>query len=119
MSRYDGPGERPRGMGQVTFLVRQRAVQRASTHSYRDAQTAADPREAVDLMWVRTLMLQPVIPAFLARIRLLDAGQVTLPAGAGRASITRVEVSTDGVDISTDPQLALVPSRFAMTGLEL
>ena len=58
-------------------------------------------------------MLQPVILDFLARIRLLDTGQVTLPAGAGRASITRVEVSTDGVDISIDPQLALVPSWFA------
>ena len=63
-------------------------------------------------------MIPPGIPDFLTRIRLLDAGKVTLTgrAWAGRASITRVEVSTTGGAVWADAQLKPMTSRFAWQG---
>ena len=66
--------------------------------AYRYVQTADDPGEPVDLIWVRALMVPPGIPNFMTRTRLLNPGPVTLSgrAWAGREGISRVEISTDG-----------------------
>ena len=65
--------------------------------AYRYAQHADDPGEPVDLIRVRALMIPPGIPDFMTRIRLVDAGSVTLEgrAWAGRLGVDRVEVSAD------------------------
>ena len=112
------------GMTSVKWLDRVEAIgepfngPQMHPNSYRYAQTAADPGEPVDLMRVRALMIPPGIPDFLTRIRLLDAGKVTLTgrAWAGRASITRVEVSTTGGAVWADAQLKPMTSRFAWQG---
>ena len=112
------------GMTSVKWLDRVEAISepfngpQMHPNSYRYAQTAADPGEPVDLMRVRALMIPPGIPDFLTRIRLLNAGKVTLTgrAWAGRASITRVEVSTTGGAVWADAQLKPMTSRFAWQG---
>ena len=67
------------------------------TQSYRYANDADDPGEPVTLIRVRALMAPPGIPDFLTRARLVPAGPITLSgrAWAGRAGVTRVDVSTD------------------------
>jgi len=111
------------GMTSVKWLDRIEAVAEPfngyQMHAtYRYAQTADDPGEPVDLMRVRALMVPPGIPDFLTRTRLLEAGQVTLTgrAWSGRASISRVEVSTDGGASWSDAQLAPEQSQFAWRG---
>ncbi len=66
--------------------------------SYRYSQNADDPGEPVSLINVRALMVPPGIPDFATRVRLVEAGKVTLSgrAWACRASVSRVDVSTDG-----------------------
>ena len=86
--------------------------------TYRYAQTADDPGEAVDLIRVRALMVPPGIPDFLTRTRLLDAGPMTLTgrAWAGREGISRVETSYDGGVTWSDAQLGVQPPKFAWRG---
>ncbi len=66
--------------------------------TYTCRQTRDEAGVPVDLVRVRALMVPPGIPDFYTRGRLVEAGPVTLTgrAWAGRASIQRVEVSTDG-----------------------
>ena len=86
--------------------------------TYRYAQTADDPGDPVDLIRVRALMVPPGIPDFLTRTRLLAAGPVTLTgrAWAGRAGISRVEISSDGGSTWSDAQLGAQPPQFAWHG---
>lgn len=65
--------------------------------SYRYSQSADDPGEPVTRMRPRALMIPPGIPDFATRTRVVKAGRVALQgrAWAGRATIERVEVSTD------------------------
>jgi DMSO/TMAO reductase YedYZ molybdopterin-dependent catalytic subunit len=65
--------------------------------SYRYTDTLDDPGEPVTLQNVRGLMIPPGIPDFATRVRLLEAGRVTLRgrAWAGRNDVIRVEVSVD------------------------
>ena len=58
-------------------------------------------------MRVRSLMIPPGIPDFLTRVRLLQAGPVTLRGRAwvGGSSISRVEVSADGGSTWADARL--------------
>ena len=79
--------------------------------SYRYTRTLDDPGDPVTLQNVRALMIPPGIPDFATRVRLLDAGAVTLTgrAWAGRNEVIRVEVSVDGGgtwdDAKLDPPL--------------
>ena len=91
------------GMASVKWLDQLEAIREPfqgyqMAHAYRYAQTAEGPGEPVTLINVRALMIPPGIPDFLTRTRLLEAGPVTLTgrAWAGRADISRVEVSSDG-----------------------
>jgi DMSO/TMAO reductase YedYZ molybdopterin-dependent catalytic subunit len=65
--------------------------------SYRYSTNADDTGEPVTLQKVRSLMVPPGIPDFATRVRLVDAGEITL---SGRAWAGRLEVL--GVDVSTD-----------------
>ena len=87
-------------------------------HSYRYAQDADDPGESVDLIKVRALMIPPGIPDFMTRTRLVEAGRVTIKgrAWAGRLSVSRVEVSSDGGASWSDAQLEEQVSRYAWRG---
>ncbi len=91
------------GMPSVKWLARIEAVaerfqgyQQAAT--YRYTQSAEDPGEPVTQINVRSLMIPPGIPDFLTRVRLVEAGPVTLSgrAWAGGRGVARAEVSVDG-----------------------
>ena len=91
------------GMTSVKWLDQIEAVSEPfqgfqMAHAYRYAQSADWVGEPVNLMRVRALMTPPGIPDFMTRTRLVPAGRVTLrgAAWAGRAAVTRVEVSADG-----------------------
>lgn len=75
--------------------------------AYRYSQERGEAGEPVTLMRVRSLMVPPGIPDFLTRTRVVERGSVELfgRAWAGRASITRVEVSTDGGASWNDAEL--------------
>jgi len=83
--------------------------------SYRYSQNADDPGEPVSLINVRALMVPPGIPDFATRIRLVEAGTVTLTgrAWAGRLAVSAVEVSTDGGETWVGTRLAESAGRFA------
>ena len=85
---------------------------------YRYRQTPDEPGLPVDLMRVRALMLPPGIPDFMTRVRLVEAGPVTLRgrAWAGRAGIRRVEVSTDDAATWSDAALEADVSAYAWRG---
>ncbi len=78
-------------------------------------QTGDEPGVRVELMRVRALMVPPGIPDFMTRMRLVEAGPVTLTgrAWAGRAGILRVEVSTDGAGTWADAALESKESPYA------
>ena len=84
--------------------------QMGGAYTYR--QTRDEPGVPVDLIRVRALMVPPGIPDFMTRMRLVEAGPVTLTgrAWAGRASVRRVEVSTDGgatwADAGLEPEVS-------------
>ncbi len=85
-------------------------------YAYR--QTPDEPGVRVDLVRVRALMVPPGIPDFLTRVRLVEAGPVTLKgrAWAGRASIARVEVSVDDGATWADAKLEPKGSPYAWRG---
>ena len=100
------------GMASVKWLARIDAVVERfqgyqMINGYRYAQTATGAGEPVTLQKVRALMIPPGIPDFLTRTRLVSPGIVTLAgkAWAGRSTISRVEVSTDGGSTWMEAQL--------------
>ncbi|MGE5819581.1 MAG: sulfite oxidase [Deltaproteobacteria bacterium] len=108
------------GMASVKWLDRIEAVAEPfqgyqMVRAYRYAQSAEDPGEAVDLIRARALMIPPGIPDFMTRNRLVDAGPVTLTgkAWAGRAAVSRVEVSVDAGSSWCDAQLGKTESPYA------
>jgi len=93
------------GMTSVKWLARIEAIRGPfegyqMVGSYRYSQNADDLGEPVTLQKVRSLMVPPGIPDFITRIRLVEAGEVTLRgrAWAGRIEVAGVEVSADGGD---------------------
>ena len=84
-------------------------------HAYRYTLREDDPGQPVDLINVRSLMIPPGIPDFLTRERLVGAGTVALAgrAWAGRAGVSRVEVSLDGSLSWSEAQLGEVVSPYA------
>jgi hypothetical protein len=88
------------------------------TGAYRYSASSEDPGTPVDLIKVRALMVPPGIPDFLTRARLVEAGHVVLEgrAWAGRASISRVEVSVDGGGIWAAADLDAPASKYAWRG---
>ena len=85
---------------------------------YRYRQTHDEPGAPVELMRVRALMVPPGIPDFMTRMRLVEAGPVTLRgrAWAGRASIVRVEVSVDDATTWADAELEPEDAPYAWRG---
>ncbi|HEY3132926.1 MAG TPA: sulfite oxidase [Acidobacteriota bacterium] len=91
------------GMASVKWLERIEAVAESfhgyqMTKAYRYAPTAEGLGEPVTVQKVRALMVPPGVPDFMTRTRLVLPGAITLTgqAWAGRLTIARVEVSTDG-----------------------
>ena len=91
------------GMASVKWLDRIEAVGEPfqgyqMEQTYRYSQAADDGGDPVTLIRVRALMIPPGVPDFATRIRLVEAGPVTLTgrAWAGRLGVSRVEVSVDG-----------------------
>ncbi len=91
------------GMASVKWLSRIEAIRQPfqgyqMVAAYRYSQSLDDPGEPVTFIRVRALMVPPGIPDFLTRVRLLEAGDVTLSgrAWAGRLDVALVEVSMDG-----------------------
>ena len=108
------------GMTSVKWLARIEAIRGPfegyqMTGSYRYSQSADDPGEPVTLLKVRSLMVPPGIPDFVTRVRLVEAGRVTLTgrAWAGRAGVSAVEVSTDGGATWSEARLGERVGRFA------
>jgi DMSO/TMAO reductase YedYZ molybdopterin-dependent catalytic subunit len=100
------------GMTSVKWLARIEAVAQPfegfqMTGTYRYSQSEDDPGDPVSLIRVRSLMLPPGMPDFLTRTRVLKPGPVTLTgrAWAGRLSVVRVEVSTDGGETWSEARL--------------
>ena len=85
--------------------------------AYRYWQAEGDAGEPVTRIRVRALMVPPGIPDFMTRTRLVQAGPVTLTgrAWAGRPSVRRVEVSSDGGSTWSDAQLGKPLSPYAWT----
>ena len=88
------------------------------TSGYRYTQSIEDPGDPVNIMRVKALMKPPGIPDFLTRNRLVEAGTVELSgrAWAGRAQVTRVEVSADGGETWWDGKLEDTISAYAWRG---
>jgi DMSO/TMAO reductase YedYZ molybdopterin-dependent catalytic subunit len=86
--------------------------------SYRYSRSEDDPGEPVTLIRVRSLMIPPGIPDFATRVRLVEAGKVTLTgrAWAGRLDVSDVEVSSDGGETWTEAQLEKAVAPFAWRG---
>jgi DMSO/TMAO reductase YedYZ molybdopterin-dependent catalytic subunit len=108
------------GMTSVKWLTRIEAVSEPFQgyqvgEAYRYQQDEDDPGEPVNLIRVRALMVPPGIPDFLTRIRLVQAGEATLTgrAWAGRAAVSRVEVSEDGGRTWADAELGEQASQYA------
>ena len=113
------------GMTSVKWLDRIEAVgepfQGPQMDFYRYTQGPDDPGEPVNLIRVRALMSPPGIPDFLTRVRLVQAGPVTLKgrAWAGRLGISRVEVSQDDGESWFQAQLEQPISPHAWRGWSL
>jgi DMSO/TMAO reductase YedYZ molybdopterin-dependent catalytic subunit len=110
------------GMASVKWLDRIDAVAEPfqgyqMARAYRYAQSADGPGEAVDFIRARALMIPPGIPDFMTRDRLVNSGAVTLTgkAWAGRAHVSRVEVSVDGGSTWSEAQLDESASPYAWT----
>ena len=88
------------------------------TGSYRYSRDADDPGEPVSLLKVRSLMVPPGIPDFVTRVRLVEAGTVTLTgrAWAGRLDVSGVEVSTNGGESWSPARLDEPIGRLAWRG---
>lgn len=113
------------GMTSIKWLDRIEAIgepfQGPQMDFYRYTQGAEDPGQSADLIRVRALMIPPGIPDFLTRIRLVQAGPVTLSGRtwAGRLGISRVEVSPDDGATWLDAQLEDPLSPHAWRGWSL
>ena len=111
------------GMTSVKWLDRIDAIDEAfdgyQMNAYRYAQSEADPGERASLIKVRALMVPPGIPDFLTRTRLLEPGPVVLAgrAWAGRAEVSRVEVSVDGGSTWSNTEMGGQISAFAWRSL--
>lgn len=108
------------GMTSVKWLARIQAVAEPfegyqMTGAYRYSQTADAPGDPVSLIRVRSLMLPPGTPDFLTRTRVVKPGPVTLTgrAWAGRARVTRVEVSTNAGETWHEARLGEPVGRYA------
>lgn len=88
------------------------------SEAYRYSQSSDEPGEPVSLIRARALMIPPGIPDFMTRVRLVEAGPVTLSgrAWAGRLGISRVEVSEDGGLTWSEARLEEESSPFAWRG---
>ena len=91
------------GMSNVKWLMSITAVEQPFTGyqqavSYRLRQNEHDVGEPIRRILPRSLMIPPGIPEFLSRARVVPAGECLIVgrAWSGFASITSVEVSTDG-----------------------
>ena len=111
------------GMTSVKWLARIEAIRGPfegyqMMGSYRYSNNADDAGEPVTLQKVRSLMVPPGIPDFATRVRLMDAGEITLRgrAWAGRLEVTSVEVSTDGGDSWSPADLEEPVGTFAWRG---
>ena len=108
------------GMTSVKWLARIEAIRGhfdgyQMTGSYRYAQSADDPGEAVTLQKVRALMVPPGIPDFFTRTRLVEAGTVRLMGRtwAGRVAVAGVEVSLDGGETWASATLGKPVGQYA------
>jgi DMSO/TMAO reductase YedYZ molybdopterin-dependent catalytic subunit len=108
------------GMASVKWLDRIEAIPESfqgyqMVRAYRYAQAPDDLGEPVHLIRARALMIPPGIPDFMTRIRLVQAGPVTLAgkAWAGRLSVSRVEVSVDSGSTWSEAQLGEGTSPYA------
>lgn len=83
--------------------------------SYRYTHAEDDPGDPVTLIRVRALMIPPGIADFPTRMRLVEAGGVTLTGRAwvGRSRVVRVEVSVDGGATWSPAELAEQVSAYA------
>lgn len=83
--------------------------------AYRYKQSFDDVGEPVTHIAVRALMIPPGFPDFGSRVRIVDAGAVTLTgrAWSGRGAVTRVEVSYDGGTTWTDAVLEPALGAYA------
>jgi DMSO/TMAO reductase YedYZ molybdopterin-dependent catalytic subunit len=108
------------GMTSVKWLDRIEAVdapfegyQQMDTYRYTGEKD--DTGEPVTTQQVRALMMPPGIPDFFTRQRLAHSGRITLTgrAWAGRRSVARVEVSTDGGQTWDDAKLAPPVGAYA------
>ena len=111
------------GMTSVKWLARIEAIRGPfegyqMMGSYRYSKNADDTGEPVTLQKVRSLMVPPGIPDFATRVRLVEAGEVTLigRAWAGRLEVASVEVSTDGGDGWSEAELEEPVGTFAWRG---
>jgi len=91
------------GMAHVKWLVGVELIDREfdgfqHTVAYRMRQSPDDPGEPVTRIAPRALLVPPGHPDFMTRTRIVRPGPVRLEgrAWSGRASVDRVEVSTDG-----------------------
>ena len=107
------------GMTSVKWLRRIDAIDEPFTGfqqwAYAIRDDEEDPGTPVTRIEPRALMVPPGFPEFFTRTRVLDAGPCTLEgrAWSGRATIERVEVSTDGGDSWADAALAPLPAPYA------
>ncbi len=108
------------GMTSVKWLDRIEAIDHRfdgyqMDQTYRYSQSADDPGQPVEKIQVRSLMIQPGVPDFLTRGRLVQAGNLALMgrAWAGRLGISRVELSEDGGQSWSQAQLSEPVSAFA------
>ncbi len=111
------------GMASVKWLASIKAVAEPftgyqMTGSYRYAQAADDLGEPVTLKKPRALMVPPGIPDFTSRLRVVNAGRIQLHgrAWAGRADISRVEVSSDDGATWNQAKLERPASELAWHG---
>jgi len=111
------------GMTSVKWLARIEAIRGPfegyqMTGSYRYSRSGDDPGEPVTLINVRSLMIPPGIPDFATRVRLVDAGKVSLTgrAWAGRLEVAGVEVSSDGGESWGEARLETAVGPFAWRG---
>jgi sulfane dehydrogenase subunit SoxC len=111
------------GMAQVKWLREITVLDRPFTGfqnavAYREKADAEERGEPITRIRPRALVIPPGFPDFMTRRRIVDAGEVRLRgrAWSGRASVTRVEFSTDGGTTWTGAELEPEKERYAWRG---
>ena len=106
------------GMASVKWLAGIEVIDRPfeghyMVGNYRYSTAEGELGEPVTGQRVRALMMPPGLPEWYSRRRLVQAGEVLLQgrAWAGRRSVARVEVSTDGGQSFTDARLEPAQER--------